>query len=54
PVQSQPSVQIITNPIAAPSPSTSSTSTTAPTKNNSKRSAPASGIPARSSKRRKL
>ncbi|CAF1396144.1 unnamed protein product, partial [Didymodactylos carnosus] len=42
PVQSQPLVQIITNPIAAPSPSTSSTSTTASTKNNSKRSAPAS------------
>ncbi|CAF1092878.1 unnamed protein product [Didymodactylos carnosus] len=54
PVQSQPLVQIITNPIVAPSPSTSSISTTAPTKNNSKRSAPASSIPARSSKRKKL
>ncbi|CAF1537165.1 unnamed protein product, partial [Didymodactylos carnosus] len=45
PVQSQPLVQIITNPIAAPSPSTSSTSTIAPTKNNSKCSAPASTAP---------
>ncbi|CAF1545166.1 unnamed protein product, partial [Didymodactylos carnosus] len=50
-VQSQPLVQIITNLVAASPSSTSSTSTIAPTKNNS---APASSVPARSSKRRKL
>ncbi|CAF1571041.1 unnamed protein product, partial [Didymodactylos carnosus] len=54
PVQSQPLDQIIRNRIVAPSPSTSSKSTIPPRKNNSKRSAPPSSIPTRSSKGRKL